>query len=155
MMLVNPYMVQPAAGGGGANHRFWRFTGISSGSLLEISEIQLLVGATVVSEGKTYSSFTPPETGFALANLFDGSLSTRCYWFSAGYSDPSFYIKIDLGSAMAVDGVKQAGFDTSDRYMTAFTLEYSDDNSTWTTAATKSGLAYPGNNTLSTVYSVP
>jgi hypothetical protein len=51
--------------------------------------------------------------------------------------------------------VKQAGYDTSGRHMINFTLQNSDDGSSWTTYSTKTGLAYPGNNTLSATYTVP
>lgn len=153
-MLLSPYRYAVA---GGSSHRYWRFVSIVSDFFFfEIAEIQLLTGATVVSEGKTYSAFSGPSSGSpALTALFDGDLSTRCYWTGVLYSDPAFYIQIDLGSAMAVDGVKQAGFDTSGRHMVDFTLQYSDDASSWTTLATKTGLAYPGNNTLSSTYAVP
>jgi hypothetical protein len=39
--------------------------------------------------------------------------------------------------------------------MQGFTLQWSDDDSTWTTLGSKSGLSYPGNNTLSGLYSFP
>ena len=155
MILINPY-----AHGGGApppstTHRYWQFIDllVTEAGFFEVAEIQLLTGSTVVSEGKTYSSFSAPT--LALGNLFDGSTATRCYWTKTQIETSGFYIRIDLGTAMDVDGVKQAGFDDSARYMNGFTLQYSDDGTAWTTYATKTGLTYPGNNTLSSTYSVP
>lgn len=155
MMLLNPYAL--ATGGGGAvSARYWQITGIAviDAGFFEVSEIQLLTGTTVVSEGKTYSSQVPPD-GFTIGSLFDGNTTTRCYWTATHAEDPAFYIRVDLGTAMAVDGVKQGGYDTADRYMTDFTLQYSNDASSWTTLGSKTGLAYPGNNTLSSTYTFP
>jgi len=159
MMLIAPDMLFPAAGGGGSgagSHRYWRFVNLSvtDATFFEVAELQLLDGVTVVSGGKTYSSQVAPD-GLALSNLFDGNLSTRCWWTKTHIEDTGFYIQIDLGSSMLVDGVKQAGFDDSARYMNGFTLQSSDDGSTWLTATTKTGLSYPGNSTLSSTYSVP
>lgn len=155
MILLNPFVLG-SGGGGSAAHRYWRFINLDvlDATFFEISELQLLVDATVVSEGKTYASSVAPD-GLVIGNLFDGNTSTRCYWTITHAEDPGFYISIDLGSDMEVNGVKQAGFDDSARYMQGFTLQYSDDNANWTTATTKSGLTYPGNNTLSSTYSVP
>ncbi len=42
--------------------------------------------------------------------------------------------------------MQMAGFDTASRYPTDITLQWSDDNSSWTTFGTWSGLTYPGDN---------
>ena len=156
MILVNPYALATGGGGGAVSARYWRITSLSvpDVAFLEISEVQLLDGSTVVSSGKTYST-NPALTGGSLGDLFDGNLTTRAFWAKADAIDPSFYLKVDLGTAMVVDGVKQGGFDNSNRYMSAFTLQYSSDDSSWTTLGSKSGLSYPGNNTLSSTYSFP
>lgn len=139
----------------GDPHLFWRVTNISvPGSLLEIAELQMLIGPSVVSEGQTYDSETVPNFNFILA-IFNGVLSDRCYWDASVVEDPDFWIEVEFGSPVAIDGVRQAGFDTSSRYMDAFTLEYSDDGSTWFEYGSKSGLTYPGNNTLSSIYTFP
>jgi hypothetical protein len=158
VILLNPFVLGSGGGGGGIGaHRYWRIVNVTvpASDFLEIAEVQLLTGVTVVSEGKTYASNPVPDSVGALSLLFDGDLSTRVYWTAAHAEDPSFYLSVDLGSDTAVDGVKQAGFDNNSRYMDGFTLQYSDDNSSWTTATTKSGLTYPGNNTLSATYSIP
>jgi len=87
--------------------------------------------------------------------LTDNDTATRCYWDASTAEDSAFWIQYQFGTAQAVDGVKQAGFDTSDRYMAGFTLQWSDNGSTWTTLGSKSGLSYPGNNTLSSLYTIP
>ena len=159
MILVNPYALATGGGGGAVSARYWRITNLSvtNSAYLELSEVQLLSGATVVSSGKTYST-NPALTGSSgggLNDLFDGNLTTRAYWTKADAVSGGFYLKVDLGSPMVVDGVKQGGFDDSERYMNAFTLEYSDNDASWTALGSKSGLTYPGNNTLSSTYSFP
>jgi hypothetical protein len=129
-----------------ATARYWRVNGITvTGVNLEISELQFFDSSTQVT-GTLASSSAPT---LALTNLSDGSLSTRCYWAAATANNAAFWISIDLGSAKLVTGVKQGGFDTNNRHMSAFTLQKSKDNSSWTTVGSVSGLAYPGNNTLS------
>jgi hypothetical protein len=41
------------------------------------------------------------------------------------------------------------------RHMSAFTLQYSTNDTTWTTLGSKSGLSYPGPTELSSLYSFP
>ncbi len=138
-----------------APHRYWRIKNLTvpGTDLLEISEIQFLEGGSDVTSGATKTSSDAP-TG-SLANLFDGSLSTAPYWTDATAESATFWIKADFGagSARRIDGIKQGGLDNSSRYISAFTLEYSDDDTTWVSAGTKAGLSYPGNNTLSSEYS--
>lgn len=139
-------------------HRYWRITNVSvpGTNLLEISELQLFEGGNPVNALASKSSSHVPTEPFS--NLFDGSLTTRCYWSNAVVeSGTSFWIKWDFGSGFdtKVDGVKQGGFDNSGRYMDGFTLQWSDDNAAWTTLGSKAGLSYPGNNTLSSLYTFP
>lgn len=143
------------SGGGSESHRYWRFTSLTvPGDYLEISELQLLVGASVYSAGVT-PTFSDSAGGDGAGALTDGLLNTRNFWTQAVAQGGGFYIQFDLGVARGVNGVKQGGFDTSTRYMSGFSLQYSDDASSWTTLGSKSGLTYPGNNTLSSVYSFP
>lgn len=152
--LLDPYRFEVAGGGGppGTAHRYWRFNGILvSGSLLEISELQPHSGG--VSTIPVFTSSDAPSGG-ALSLLIDGSLSTRVYWTEATAEAGGFYLKWDFGAPRVIDSVKLGGYDTSNRYPTGFELQYSDDNSSWTTQATISGLTYPGNNTLSSAIDV-
>ena len=132
--------------------RYWRVNSLTvSGLYLEISELQFFNGATQRTGTLTASS--TPASGL-VSNLNDGNLSTRCYWDASVANNGSFWIQMDLGSAQLVNGIKQGGFDTSNRYMSAFTLQYSSDASSWTTLGSASGLSYPGNNTLSALITV-
>ena len=85
----------------------------------------------------------------SMNDLVDGDTNTRAYWPASTANDPGFYLQWDFGQdPQAVTQVRQAGFDTSGRHITGFTIKYSDDGLTWTEQAVLSNLAYPGNNTL-------
>lgn len=141
-------------GGGGGGHRYWRITNITTGALLEISELQLWFGGANVNGDATQTSSDVPAFN-PLSALFDGLLTSRCYWpDSTVETGTSFWIKWDFGSNQEIDGFKQGGFDTSGRHITDCELQYSDNDADWTTAQTFSGLTYPGNNTLSSLYSI-
>jgi hypothetical protein len=132
--------------------RYWRIAGVTlTGSYLEISELQLFNSTTQQTGTLTVSD---PGNG-PWTNLTDGNLSTRCYWLATVATSPAFWMQFDFGATVAIDGVKLGGFDTQDRYPTGFRLESSPDGTTWTAVGTKSGLVYPGNNTLSALIPVP
>jgi hypothetical protein len=127
--------------------RYWRIKSISvSGTFLEMSEVQFCTDGT--RQTGTLTSSDTPGLG-AVSSLNDNVLTTRCYWSNAVAVAGGFWIKMDLGSGKVVNGIKLGGFDTANRYPTAFTLERSTDDSSWTVVASVSGLSYPGNNTLS------
>ena len=135
-----------------ASARYWRITNLTvpSISFLEISELSFWFGA--VQRTGTITAATSPYSG-TVSLLSDGNLNTRPYWQKSAVNS-SWWIKIDLGSAQYVNGIKQGGFDTYDRYMSAFTLQYSSDDSTWTTLGSVSSLSYPGDYTLSSLITV-
>jgi hypothetical protein len=131
--------------------RYWRIKSISvPGAFLEISEVQFCAGGTRQT-GTLASSDVP--VGGSITDLNDNVLTTRCYWDNAVAVAAGFWIRMDLGSVKVIDGIKLGGFDTTNRYPTAFTLEKSTDNSIWTAVGSVSGLSYPGNNTLSSTIS--
>ncbi len=135
-----------------AAHRYWRVVDISipGGGLLEIGEWQLFNGASRVDASATLSSSSSPSFG-SVADLKDGSVSTRVYWDESTVENPAFWIKWDFGSAQTVDGTRFSGYDNSTRYPSGFTFQWSDDNSSWTTQRSVSGVSYPGNNTYTDV----
>jgi hypothetical protein len=136
-----------------ALHRYWRIRAVTvAASFLEISELQLFDGATRVDGPATKSSSIAPDSGGGLGNMSDGNLATRLYWTQAHAQDSSFWIAWDFGSATEVNAIKQGGYDTSGRHISAFTVQASDDASIWFDVASFSALSYPGNNTLSSAY---
>jgi hypothetical protein len=148
--VLDPYRY--AASGGGGSARYWQYKGFTvAGTSMQLTDLQPHVsGASVVGAKATPSATTSSSapTG-SLSNLFDGALNTRCYWTDTVAEAGGFYIRADLGSAKKIASVRLGGFDTTDRYPSAFSLQYSDDDSSWTTQASVSGLSYPGNNTIS------
>lgn len=157
LMLAALNAVAPTSGGGGSPgdpHRYWRVSSIqTSTSFLELSELAMFESAVDVTSEATVTA-SHAVAGGSLAELVDGSVANRAYWSEATVEGGGFWIKFDFGAAndKVIDGVKQGGFDTSGRHMIDFTLEYSDDNSAWAALGSKTGLAYPGNNTLSALY---
>lgn len=148
MMLLNPYRF--ASAGGGSGHRYWRWSGISlTGSYLEISELRV-VDAAGTRYGATMTSSAAP--GYASAQeLADSDTHSRTYWAASTAEDSGFWIQADLGSAQPVAGMQMASYDTSDRYPSELTLQWSDDGSSWTTFGTWTGLTYPGDKTWGSV----
>lgn len=119
-------------------HRYWRlknFTG-TRGSYLETSEIQLLASGVNVVSGKTPTCSTAPS-GSAASYLTDGVLNlNQSYWLTAVADTLVLTWDLGAGNAQNVDSAKIAMFDNAARQATAVTLEYSDDNVSWTTVGT-------------------
>ncbi len=150
--------VEPVVIAGAGAHRYWRIVDITipGGGFFEISEIRVFENSVDVTADATKTSSSAPGFG-SLSHLFDNNLSTRPWWTEAIAEDPAFWIQLDFGFGgdRAIDGLKQGGFDNSLRYMSGFSVEHSDNGTDWTLFATKSGLTYPGNNTLSSEYALP
>lgn len=138
-----------------AAHRYWRVNAINipGGGYLEIGEWNLYSGTTRVDASATISASHTPSLG-AVTDLKDGNVSTRCFWSEATAEGADFWIKWDFGTAQAVDGSKFSGFDTSNRYPNAFTLQWSDNGTDWTTQGSASGIPYPGNLTFTALISL-
>jgi hypothetical protein len=132
-------------------HKYWRIRDlVVPGAFLEISELQLYAYGVAVS-GFTMTQ-QQDDGGGALTSLYDNNVGTRVSWLAATANNPAFWLKWTFSTPRGIDGVKQGGFDTADRYIQAFTLQYSDDDLNWVTVGSKTGLAYPGNFTLSALY---
>lgn len=156
--LYEPLPVPPSG------HRYWRINGITTGSSgtgnLELSEFDIFESG--VAKGSTatksfeLSTNQTPYIG-AVANWTDNNLSNRFGWFAADAQHATWQYRFDFGAGnyLVIDGAKQGGFDTAANFAAAFTLQYSDDGANWTTLGSKSGLSYPGNNTLSSLYTFP
>ncbi len=126
-------------------HRYWRWTGFAwSGDRVEISELRVVNGSTPIAADMTSSS---PPSYYGLYYLTDGSFGSGCTW----WSPTGLWIVADLGSAQEVTGMQVGAGGDPGGYPTDITLQWSDDNSSWTTFGTWSGLTYPGNNTAGPV----
>lgn len=143
--------VSPVETETGDAHRYWKVHAVvcDGTNLLEISELQFLEGGINVTAEGTFIGDVPPFGGWT--NLSDNNLTTRSFY--SDVTGKAMTLDFGAGNEKAIDGIKQGGFDTATRYMKEFTLSWSDNNSSWTPLGTKTGLTYPGNNTLSALYS--
>lgn len=128
--------------------RYIRFRQITSSDYFDISELQVFEGGT--QRVGTISATSAPFLG-SLENLTNGLLTERAAWYSNTASAADFAVVFDFGAgnSYAIDGFKQGGFDAAGRQIQSATVEYSQDGAQWYLLKTLSGLAYPGNNTLS------
>jgi len=83
-------------------------------------------GTTNVALNKTATASSVQSASFPASAAVDGNTGTR--WSSA-FSDPQ-WLEVDLGS---VQSVCQVGLDWETAFATAFQIQTSADNSTWTT----------------------
>jgi hypothetical protein len=90
-------------------------------------------GTTNVALNKTATASSTENASFGAANAVDGNAGTR--WSSA-FADPQ-WLEVDLGSSQAVCAVTLTW---EVAYATAFQVQVSPDNATWTTVfATTAG----------------
>lgn len=89
--------------------------------------------SSLLSQGRTVTSSSEENAGAPATSAVDGNDGTR--WSSA-FSDPQ-WIKVDLGAPASVS---QIVLKWEAAYATGYRIEFSTDNSTWTTAySTTSG----------------
>jgi hypothetical protein len=127
-------------------HRYWRIRldAINSGTSVSIGELQFRVarhsrhhsqdGTAAQGGAGTASGTNPPSAAF------DGSTSTQ--WFRTGVGVGTF-ISMDFGVSGrdVIEVMMQATTSSfsAGRLPKDFTIEYSDDNSSWTVAHTVTG----------------
>jgi hypothetical protein len=85
--------------------------------------------ATDIAQGKTASASSAEGDDYVASKAVDGNTSTR--WASQWSDDQ--WIKVDLGSTATIDHLV---IDWEAAYGKAFTVQTSDDDSSWTTVAT-------------------
>jgi hypothetical protein len=118
-------------------HRYWRLATMNSspggGAAIAEVRLQTVFGGSTVTGSGTASASTTFSGSFLPANAFDGNTSTL---WSAASADTSAWLEYDFGSGNAFDilGVsltcRNDGFPQFSP--SSFDLQYSDDNSTWT-----------------------
>lgn len=127
-----------------AAHRYWRLniTAANGGTLLRIAEIEFseVSGAPAASIGAGGTAAASSLFGgFVASDAFEQNVGTS--WASAS-GVTAATISYDWGSGVTKDihevALSVFGSDV-DRMPTAFTVQYSDDNSAWTTEWTVSG----------------
>ena len=80
---------------------------------------------TLLSQGKTTTASSVENAGTPASDATDGNTGTR--WSSA-FSDPQ-WIEVDLGASASIS---QVVLNWETAYATAFQIQTSNDNSTWT-----------------------
>jgi hypothetical protein len=145
----------PDIGTANGKHRYWRIQGMLVGaSGFQLSELQFTKDGNDVAT-PAYTASATPGVG-ALADLFDGSLSTRCSWTSAQVT-AAFWIQADYGAggARVIDSLRMGGYTASTTFPTSLTLQYSDDGVAWTTKDSTTTAAWPGNGVISASIGFP
>ncbi len=125
-------------------HRYWRIniTAVTVGTNVNMAEIQMAAstgGANLFGSGTPFASSAQGDT-YAAGKACDGDVST---WWST--PDPGLgWWAYDFGSPVSVTEVRITALDyASVLYApTAFTLDYSDDATTWTTVQSFAAAAY-------------
>lgn len=146
-----------AGGAAAAGHEYWRINAITvTASLWEGSEIALFIGGVdqnpLVLE---HTAFVAPDIAGTTDNMFNSLVNDRFVYLQTTVQDSAFFIRWRFSTPVMVDGVKQGFYDTDGRHINGFTLEFSDDDSSWTPYGTKSGLTFGSNNSYSTLYTFP
>ena len=133
-----------------AAHRYWRvyYTATSDGwaAIAEIAMHTTVGGGNVISGGTASASSS--FSGFPASSAIDSNASTA--WASNGAVLPSWW-EYDFGAGVTKDIVE---FVVTARTGTAagesgsaFQLQFSDDNSTWTTAWSWTGVSWTSGQT--------
>jgi hypothetical protein len=152
-------LMQEETGISGASHtfniseaRYFRIKSldVAGGANFKISELRLYNNSSAVDAGATMTSSSAPSAG-SLANLKDADTGTTAEWTSATAENAAFWIKWDagVGNTMHVSEMRIGGATDSAEYLNGYSIQMSHDDSTWIDIAAVTGLAYPGNSTLS------
>ncbi len=142
-MLVSPYRNAVAGGGGYGSHRYWRIAisannGDASNTQICEMEFRGSVGGSDLTGSGTVLSGGSGSDGLGneAAKAFDNNTTTTWVRTSA----TNTWIGYDFGSATTVAEVMIRAYTApGTEYSRApknFTLDYSDDGSSWTTADT-------------------
>ncbi|HEV2346708.1 MAG TPA: discoidin domain-containing protein [Actinocrinis sp.] len=99
-------------------------TVVTAGLVTAVS-FQASAAATLLSQGKPTTASSLENATFPASNATDGNTGTR--WSSA-FSDPQ-WLEVDLGSTASIS---QVILQWEAAYATAFQIQTSNDNATWT-----------------------
>ena len=98
---------------------------VVTAGLVTVVSFEAHAAPTLLSQGKTTTASSLENATFPASNATDGNTGTR--WSSA-FSDPQ-WLEVDLG---ATASVSQVVLQWEAAYATAFQVQTSNDNSTWT-----------------------
>lgn len=127
-----------SAAGNEISAQYWRVNSfVTTSGVLEISEIQLHSGSGNENGNATITGTTP--YAFPFTNLYDNTLTTRTYWNTT----TNVYVKWAFSNAVSITGLKIGSYDTLTDCPSGLVVQYSDNNTDWTTAVSPSGIVYP------------
>ena len=128
-----------------AAHRYWRALGLEAYGLagLDITEFQLLAGATRIDASATLTSSIAPATG-SLASLKDDATSTGATWTASDLK--SLVLSWDFGSGgdQNVTDIRIGSSTDRTKFLLIARIQWSDDATAWTDFYTYVGIAWPG-----------
>jgi hypothetical protein len=128
-----------------AAHRYWRALSLEAYGFsgLELSEFQLMAGATRVDAGATLTANIAPVSG-SLANLKDDSVNTSASWSAADVRTLVLAWDFGAGGDQDVGDIRLGSAADPAKFLLVARLQYSDDGSTWADAFTYAGMLWPG-----------
>jgi F5/8 type C domain/Beta-1,3-glucanase len=126
LSLVAGLLVSALTGGSTASAARLTSGSTTAARLTDDAAAAASCGTANIAQGKTATASSLENASFPASNAVDGNTGTR--WSSA-FSDPQ-WLEVDLGSSQAIC---QVTLDWEAAYATAFQIQVSTDNSTWTT----------------------
>lgn len=127
-------------------HRYWRlfFNGVSSGVNVAIAEVEFLKYRFYERATGTYAASGAPNPSQPLSAASDGTYtrSTSSDWWGSNNAPADIWISLDAGAGneFALEGFTLAGGNLLPAW-TTIDVQWSDDNSTWTTEWTETEFA--------------
>jgi len=128
-----------------AAHRYWRALSLEAYGFkgLELSEFQLMAGASRVDAAATLTANVAPASG-SLASLKDDSLNTSAFWRAADVR--ALVLAWDFGSGgdQDIGDIRLGSVADPAKFLLVARMQFSDDGVTWINAFTASGIQWPG-----------
>jgi hypothetical protein len=135
-----------------AQHVYWRLD-VQASSSGDASIGQWVSydsgGSTISTSGGTAtasSCYTGCGGSFGPSNAFNGTTNCSTFWLGSANHDQ---LEMQFSSAVAIDHISITAGCNGGRGPIVLLLQYSDNNSTWTTANTWNGAGWPTTRTLS------
>lgn len=157
--VINPFVFASAGGGwDGLAHRYWRIHSTANGgathtTIVELEMYEAEFGPNVCGSGTaSASSFVSAATPYTADRAFDGSLQDRVapgsaqqdMWVGQTNNEWLAY-DFGVGNAKSIVAIGMHGQTSPPSEMpTTFSVDYSDDGSTWTTAWSETSISWAG-----------
>ncbi len=136
-----------------AGARYWRVYGLDAygGGDLSLSELGLYEAGVRVDTSAMLTATVAPTSGDVSA-LSDGSTAIDCTWSRLRYGMSSFSFVYDLGTPREVDEIRLSTATDHASFPYRFSVQSSEDGSTWDGAATLKGVVWLGQGAMASVF---